>query len=348
MSTAETTDLAPSLALEPTARPQFMTGFDGGGMAPFSERICQILAAPVDHDAVEIKPDGIVFLPGIEWTRQLTRAFGAGGWCIMPRSPARTLRDNNIVTYHGVLVCHGRYVAEAVGECAYYANNPTMSYATALEGAKTDAIGRCCKGLSMFSELWDKAFIEKWKAKYAEQYEGVKWNGKTQKEERKKMWRRKDHANRQPLDDLDLMSGAGGTVKPPAPSAPASAPVATPASAPTAAPLAKKAPREEDDEPTPSEVENGQAFVADPRGVDTGEAATEAQRVSIRDEVKRLGWKAPFYKMWLKGLFGFDTPGSLTKDQATNALLLLEHWGKDSYKPLLEDMRKDGLVKERE
>lgn len=61
--------------------------------------------------------------------------------------------------------------------------------------------------------------------------------------------------------------------------------------------------------------------------------------------MKRLGWKGHFAKMWLKGLFGFDSPDSLTVDQCLNACLLAEVFGTEKYKPLQEDLRKEGLIK---
>src|SRR5678816_3824301 len=136
---------------------------DGMAMEPFPEAARRILAEPVNPHDVEIKPDGIVFLPGVAYRRILTRAFGAGGWAIAPRSPARYMKDNNIVAYHGALYCLGRFVAEAVGECFYRDNNPNMSYASCVEGAKTDALGRCCKDLGIGTEMWDANWREQWK-----------------------------------------------------------------------------------------------------------------------------------------------------------------------------------------
>ena len=95
--------------------PQFFRGFEGAAIEPFPDAARKVLAEPPDPRDVEIKPDGIVFLPGVAYRRILTRAFGAGGWSILPRSPARVM--DNIVVYHGALVCLGRFVAEAVGEC---------------------------------------------------------------------------------------------------------------------------------------------------------------------------------------------------------------------------------------
>ena len=317
MATAETSDLAPRLAAElegGPARPQFMTGFDGMAAAPFPEEARKVLAAHVPPEAVEIKPDGIVFVPGVYYRRQLTRAFGAGGWAIVPRGPARAMND--LVIYPGALYCLGRFVAEAVGECTYRQNS-NMSYASCVEAAKTDALSRCCKDLGMATELWDAAWREQWKADYAEKYEGEKWDGRAKAMKRATLWRLRSG---RPVQDIDLMAGAG---------------------APSVPPKAVDVPKDS----TRQSAEAGAASAA-PVSPDAGEAATDEQKEEIRGHVKRLGWKGHFAKMWLKGLFGFASPDSLSQDQATNAALLLEAWKTEKYGPLLADMRGEGLVAE--
>lgn len=69
-----------------------------------------------------------------------------------------------IVSREWVLVCHGRYVATARGEQEYFDVN---GIATASEAAKSNALMRCCKDLSIASELWDPRFIREFKKKYA-------------------------------------------------------------------------------------------------------------------------------------------------------------------------------------
>jgi len=284
MSTAETTDLAPRIADEPApARPQYMTGFDGMAAEPFPEAARKVLAEEPPPEAIEIKPNGIVFVPGVYWRRQLTRAFGAGGWALAPRGPARVM--GQLVVYPGALYCLGRFVAEAVGECAYIASNSQMSYASAVEGAKTDCLSRCCKDLGMASQLWDKPWRDRWMAEYAESYKDK--DGKTK-------WRARDG---RPVQDIDLMSGAGG-VAPKAPAAPA--PASPPAATPSAASAAESS--------------------------DTGEPASDIDKAEIRAAVKRLGWKAPAAKTWLRAATGgkANNPDELSAAEARMVLLLLE------------------------
>ncbi len=61
------------------------TSFQGVGVAPFSPEASQILMADISQEDVEIKPDGIVYLPEIKYRRIPSRAFGPGGWGMVPR-----------------------------------------------------------------------------------------------------------------------------------------------------------------------------------------------------------------------------------------------------------------------
>jgi hypothetical protein len=141
---------------------EFTPDYTGMATEPFSDEARKILAETPNHDEVELKPDGICFMPGVWYRRQLTRAFGAGGWGLRPTAPVRTV--GNAVEWTGALYCLGRWVAEAVG------GQPTsewMSHADSIQGAKTDCLSKCCgHGLAMASELWDKTWREAWMAEY--------------------------------------------------------------------------------------------------------------------------------------------------------------------------------------
>jgi hypothetical protein len=63
----------------------------------------------IPENDVEIKPDGILYLPEIKYRRILNRAFGPGGWGLAPRGESMvTLKA---VTREYALVAHGRYVS---------------------------------------------------------------------------------------------------------------------------------------------------------------------------------------------------------------------------------------------
>jgi len=137
--------------------------FSGLSQQPFSKDASDILMAPIHPMDVEIKPDGVVYLPEIKYRRILNRAFGPGGWGLVPRGSSH-ITMKNVSREYG-LVCLGRLVSLARGEQDYY--NGADNIPTATEGCKSNALMRCCKDLGVASELWDPNYITWWKSKFA-------------------------------------------------------------------------------------------------------------------------------------------------------------------------------------
>eukprot|EP01113_Clastostelium_recurvatum_P028796 TRINITY_DN3477_c0_g2_i6.p1 TRINITY_DN3477_c0_g2~~TRINITY_DN3477_c0_g2_i6.p1 ORF type:complete len:363 (+),score=71.84 TRINITY_DN3477_c0_g2_i6:41-1090(+) len=170
-------------------RPYSTDIYQGISNQAFSKEIADILSAPLDSNDIEIKPDGLIYLPEIKYRRILNKSFGPGGWGLKPTGPPQTEKGN--ITRPYALYCQGRFVSEAIGENQYFEGGH-MSSATAIEGSKSNAVMRCCKDLGVGSELWDPVFIQKWKAAYT--VEVLCEDDRTKS--KKKMWRRKD---RQPF-----------------------------------------------------------------------------------------------------------------------------------------------------
>jgi hypothetical protein len=82
--------------------------FHGLSSQPFSKEAAEILLAPIPFDDVEVKPDGIIYLPEIKYRRILNRAFGPGGWGLAPRG--ETIVTGKSITREYALVAHGRFV----------------------------------------------------------------------------------------------------------------------------------------------------------------------------------------------------------------------------------------------
>jgi len=82
--------------------------FHGLSAQPFSKEAADVLLAPIPFDDVEVKPDGIIYLPEIKYRRILNRAFGPGGWGLAPRG--ETIVTNKSITREYALVAHGRCV----------------------------------------------------------------------------------------------------------------------------------------------------------------------------------------------------------------------------------------------
>ncbi|KAF9926878.1 hypothetical protein FBU30_003638 [Linnemannia zychae] len=157
--------------------------FSGMAVEPFEKDVAEILMKPLDADDIEIKPDGLLYLPEIKYRRILNKAFG---WGLAPRSE-HSISPKNISREYA-LVCKGRFVSTARGEQAYF---DADNLATASEGCKSNALMRCCKDLGIASELWDPAFIRKFKRQYCE--EVFVEHAVTKK--RKKLWKRKDQGD---------------------------------------------------------------------------------------------------------------------------------------------------------
>lgn len=67
-----------------------------------------MLMSPLPFEDVEIKPDGIIYLPEIKYRRILHQAFGPGGWGMAPRGELGV--GEKVVTREYALLVHGRYV----------------------------------------------------------------------------------------------------------------------------------------------------------------------------------------------------------------------------------------------
>ena len=74
----------------------------------FPKEAADTLLAPVHPEDVEVKPDGIIYLPEIKYRRILNKAFGPGAWGLAPRG--ETIVTAKAVTREYALVVHGRYV----------------------------------------------------------------------------------------------------------------------------------------------------------------------------------------------------------------------------------------------
>ncbi|THH27829.1 hypothetical protein EUX98_g6361 [Antrodiella citrinella] len=157
--------------------------YHGLSQQPFPKESADILLAPINPLDVEIKPDGLIYLPEIKYRRVLNKAFGPGGWGLAPRSETNV--GPKIVSREYALVCLGRLVAIARGEQEYFDSN---GIPTATEACKSNALMRCCKDLGIASELWDPRFIREFKAQHCVEI----FAEHVPTKRKKKLWRRKD------------------------------------------------------------------------------------------------------------------------------------------------------------
>ncbi|KAI1315296.1 hypothetical protein EDD11_001028 [Mortierella claussenii] len=157
--------------------------FSGMAIEPFEKEVAELLMKPLDPEDIEIKPDGILYLPEIKYRRILNKAFGPGGWGLAPRSE-HSITPKSISREYA-LICRGRFVSTARGEQDYFDPN---NLPTASEGCKSNALMRCCKDLGIASELWDPSFIRKFKKQYCEEH----FAEHVVTKRKKRLWKRKD------------------------------------------------------------------------------------------------------------------------------------------------------------
>lgn len=132
-----------------------------------SDKEAETLFAPVDADAVQIRPDGLVFLTWTFYAKRLRDAFRLQ-WALIAVDAPKSIGE--LVTWSFYLSVRGQIVGvPAMGECQYRSGNRTMSWGDAVEGAKSNALMRLAKGIGIGSELWDHEFVEDWRKKHAEQ-----------------------------------------------------------------------------------------------------------------------------------------------------------------------------------
>lgn len=164
--------------------------YHGLGSVSFTPEQQEVLLLPLEQDDVEVKPDGILYLPEIKYRRILNKAFGPGGWGLAPRG--ESIVTGKIVTREYGLIVQGRLVSIARGEQQYF--DPD-GIPTATEGCKSNALMRCCKDLGIASELWDPRFIRTFNKEMTKEI----WVEHVLNKKKKKIVIRKDDVVRYPF-----------------------------------------------------------------------------------------------------------------------------------------------------
>ncbi|CAN9096416.1 Mgm101p-domain-containing protein [Alternaria alternata] len=169
--------------------------YHGLGSISFTPEQSDTLLAPITQDDVEVKPDGIIYLPEIKYRRILNKAFGPGGWGLAPRG--ESIVTGKLVTREYGLIVQGRLVSIARGEQQYF--DPD-GIPTATEGCKSNALMRCCKDLGIASELWDPRFIREFTNKMTKEI----WVEHVSTKKKRKIVLRKDDSARYPYKEVKL------------------------------------------------------------------------------------------------------------------------------------------------
>lgn len=158
-------DPAKLYAERPPDLPQtFAQLYSGASLLEISQKEKDTLNVPVNNAEVEIRPDGLLYLPQVFVREKLNAAFGPGQWALIQNGITIV---GNTLCFDGSLVIRGKFVSRAMGEADYIRSNKNMSWATVYESAKSDAIARACKDLGVAKELWQPQFCRKWEKEYS-------------------------------------------------------------------------------------------------------------------------------------------------------------------------------------
>ena len=161
-------------SITPTAKEEFSLAVpQTAGTLQLAKEEKAILYAPPKDEFIDIRPDGLIYYQWTEYDKRLREAFGSE-WSLVPVSKPQYIKEQNLVLWGFSLIIKGKFCGTAYGSQEYIASNRMMNYGDAIEGAKSNALMRLCKGLGMCHELWDKEFVEAWKKKNAVQ-NGGKW-----------------------------------------------------------------------------------------------------------------------------------------------------------------------------
>lgn len=112
-----------------------------------------------DHD---ILPTGEVYVAQVQFRRRLNLVLGPGQWALVPRG-AWTEEADGTLHRDFALFVRGCFVAEAPGEATLSDRNDRMSIASAHEAAKSNALVRCAKDLSVGWECWNSRWANDWR-----------------------------------------------------------------------------------------------------------------------------------------------------------------------------------------
>ena len=139
---------------------------------PFPEKVIEKLARKVDPALVEVRePNNLLYVPWIHYQEVLLDAFGPAGYRLVPQRPSRT--EGNVITWEGALFVRVpgsrkfQFIKASKGECALRGG---MTPGNAHEGAQSDCLVKCCKGLGIFRELFDPSWRRWWQREYAPQH----------------------------------------------------------------------------------------------------------------------------------------------------------------------------------
>lgn len=136
--------------------------YAGISTQPITKEQYAILCADVSDEEIEVRPDGAVYMSHGKYRQRLNDAFLPRGWAMRRLTPYRESKKDRTVYAEWALYIEGIFVDAAVGE-QKIEDRSNMTRGDMIEGAKSNALMRCCKGLGMALKLWDRTFADSWR-----------------------------------------------------------------------------------------------------------------------------------------------------------------------------------------
>ena len=91
---------------DPRTDVDWTTSYYGASVSPVSPAQFAVLTRPIHPNDIEVKPDGVIYLPEIKYRRRLNEAFGPMGWSLIPRGEPQV--GPRMVTREYTLLVGGR------------------------------------------------------------------------------------------------------------------------------------------------------------------------------------------------------------------------------------------------
>jgi len=110
----------------------------------------------------------LIYISHIHLSNRLNEVLGIGQWAMLRRNirqeDTETAKGQKMtrIYFEGVLVVRGTFLCEAIGTGNYYPHNPNDDYSGALEKAMSNCLTRLCKRLGIGSQVWDRAYCNRW------------------------------------------------------------------------------------------------------------------------------------------------------------------------------------------
>ena len=138
------------------ARPTHGVAAHGLSRVKLTKRQMRLLMKPFDDQHTAVLPTGETYIPNVWLRRRLNTAFGPLAWGLNPLSQEQFQKERKLVIQSWELLVEGLSGGVTTGECGWQEANSRMTWGDAVEGAKSNALARLLKDLSVGDDVRDQ------------------------------------------------------------------------------------------------------------------------------------------------------------------------------------------------